>query len=171
MAPPHPLVQLARDAIRYHLEFRKSLVVSSDLKSKFSAPTGVFVTLFLNEALRGCVGSLQPQTNTLAQEVVRNAVLAGFNDPRYDPVSKKDIEKLDIHIEAITPSEPVEDLSTLDPEVDGLIVRSGKKQGVLLPAIEGVDTVEQQIKICRSKGKIKSSESVTYFRFRVEQHF
>lgn len=170
MPSPHPLVQLARDAIQHHLSFSKPLTLSPHLKSTYPNPTGVFITLFENDKLRGCIGSLKPQTKSLAEEVARNAVLAATKDPRFNPVVLHEIDKLAIQIEIVTPPEPIDDPSGLNPEVDGLIVRSGKKQGVLLPGIEGVDTVEQQIKICRSKGEIKPNDPVTYYRFRVEHH-
>lgn len=170
MPSPHPLVRLARDAIRHFIELKKPLDPPQSLKENYSKQTGAFVTLYENGNLRGCIGSLQPQTDSLAEEVVRNAALAATRDPRYDPVKKVEVDELTIRIEVVTPPEPVDDISKLNPEVDGLIVRSGKKQGVLLPGIEGIETVEQQEKICRSKGGIKPNEPVTYSRFRVDQH-
>ncbi|QPJ62901.1 MAG: AmmeMemoRadiSam system protein A [Candidatus Nitronauta litoralis] len=170
MPSSHPLVQLARNAIQHHLDSGKKLVPPENIQSSFSKPTGAFVTLYQDGSLRGCIGSLKPQTQSLAEEVVRNAILAATKDPRYDPVSHSEIDGLTIRIEVVTPPEPVDDISNLDPKVDGLIVRSGKKQGVLLPGIEGIETVDQQEKICRSKGGIKNNENVAYSRFRVEQH-
>ncbi len=170
MPSPHPLIRLARDAIRHFIDFKKPLALPDSLKTNYSKPTGAFVTLYEDGNLRGCIGSLQPQTDSLAEEVVRNAALAATKDPRYDPVKSGEVDELTIRIEVVTPPEPVDDISNLDPQVDGLIVRSGKKRGVLLPGIDGIETVDQQEKICRSKGGIKSNEPVTYSRFRVDQH-
>lgn len=164
---PHPLIRLAKESIKENIEGR-TLFLPVELDEKYGAAAGLFVTLKKDGQLRGCIGSLNPREKTLAREVARNARLAASKDPRFPEVALDELDRLTIQIEVITPPEPVENPHSLDPAVDGLIVRSGKKQGVLLPGLEGVDTVDQQIAICRKKGEIRPEEKEEYFTFRVQ---
>ena len=163
---PHPLIELARQSIISKIQGTE-FVVPPNLDSEFETPSGVFVTLKKAGRLRGCIGSLTPKTGTLAREVAHNARLAAFKDPRFDSVSREELDQLSIQIEVVTPPVPVENPGELDPAVDGLVVKCGKKQGVLLPGLEGVNTVDQQIAICREKANIGKNEPLRYSTFRV----
>ena len=130
-------------------------------------PAGVFVTLWEEGDLRGCIGHIQPLHDHLVDEVVECARLAALRDPRFAPVRAEELPRLTIEVSVLTPPEPVEDLDTLDPARWGVVVSCGRRRGVLLPEVHGVDTVEQQLAIALRKGGIDQREPWTVHRFEV----
>lgn len=157
------LIDIARTSLTSHLQ-------SSSLpKSKHKTPSQpLFVTLRTpNGALRGCIGHLNTQHKTIEEEVADCALAAGLKDPRFPPVQLKDIAGLQIEISILEAPEPVNNLRELDPQAYGVIVTNGARRGVLLPAITGVDTVDDQLRITRQKAGIPSSEPITIERFMV----
>jgi len=125
-----------------------------------------------NGELRGCIGTIEPVYDNLALEIINNAIAAGTEDPRFSPVSADELPFLDYHCRGTGPLELVRDLSELDPKVYGVVVQSSVRplrKGVLLPNIEGVDTVEEQIRICRLKAGISSSEPIILYKFHTEK--
>jgi len=121
----------------------------------------------LEGALRGCIGSVHPQEPDLPREVVRNAVDAASRDPRFLPVAAEELPRLAYSVDVLTEPEPAAGLHQLDPGRFGVIVQNGRRRGLLLPAIEGVDTAEQQVAIARGKAMIEPHEPVTLWRFEV----
>ncbi|MGQ9621971.1 MAG: AmmeMemoRadiSam system protein A [Candidatus Caldatribacteriaceae bacterium] len=165
------IVRLAREAITHYLKTGEYLPVPSFLHPRFySERRGVFVSLKRGKFLRGCIGTYLPQCRNLAEEVIRNAVSSATHDPRFPSVTLKELEELSISVDVLSPPELVKDLKTLDPRRYGVIVESGWKRGLLLPDIEGVDTVEDQIRIASAKAGILSHESITVYRFTVERY-
>jgi len=158
----HPLVKLARQTIEEFTRDRKApreTTLPEDLPEEFMRErAGVFVSLKKHGELRGCIGTFLPITESIAQEVARNAVAAASEDPRFPPVSEDEMPDITCSVDVLSTPEPVADLSELDPGRYGIIVRSGFRRGLLLPDLEGVDTVERQLQIAMMKAGIAPSE-------------
>jgi AmmeMemoRadiSam system protein A/AmmeMemoRadiSam system protein B len=130
-----------------------------------------FVSLkTLNGDLRGCIGTIEPVKDTLAEEIIANAISAAMNDPRFDPVSEAELSNLRYSVDVLFPSEETV-VMDLDPAVFGVIVEdeSGSRRGLLLPDIPGIDDARQQVEIAARKAGIGQDEPIKLFRFRVER--
>ena len=165
------LTDLARKSIDYYLTHRTYLPIPKDLPQElYTQKAGVFVCLKIRGQLRGCIGTFQPQQENLIAEIIHNAVSAAIEDPRFPPVTLEELPKIHITVDILTPPEPVSSIDQLDPKKYGIIVQRGWRRGLLLPDIEGVDSVQEQIRIARAKAGIKPNEPVELFRFRVERY-
>ncbi|MDD3173720.1 MAG: AmmeMemoRadiSam system protein A, partial [Herbinix sp.] len=131
---------------------------------------GVFVSLKKHGSLRGCIGTIAPVTENIAREILRNAVSSGTEDPRFPPVTQKELEELEYSVDVLAEPEPIKYMTDLDVKRYGVIVISGRKRGLLLPNLEGVDTVEQQVAIAKKKAGIYDNETFTMERFEVVRH-
>ncbi len=163
------IVKLARAAIDAHVHGRPLPESPALHGDEYPQRAGAFVSLHLNGQLRGCIGTVAPTAPTLAEEVVRNAVAAASRDPRFEPVTPGELDSLEVKVDVLHPPESC-DLSDLDPRKYGVIVRSGWRQGLLLPDLEGVDDVGTQVAIARSKGGIQPGEPCDFERFRVDRY-
>lgn len=159
-----PLYAIARQAIRARLRGEPYAPPADDRPA-----AGVFVTLRKDGDLRGCVGSVVPQSGSLSEETARMAPEAAFGDDRFPPVEAEELPDLHLEVSVLEPPEPVEDPSTLDPAVYGVIMTSGWRRALLLPEIEGLDTVEQQLQAVRRKAGIRPDAPVRLERFRVRK--
>ena len=166
----HPLVQLAREAIKKYLENREVLKTPDGLTAEMKEQHGVFVSLKMHGMLRGCIGTFEPSTSCVAEEVIHNAISSAARDPRFMPVTLSDLTDIVISVDVLTSPEPVKSVSDLDPGRYGVIVKSGYKRGLLLPDIEGVDTTDKQIEIAKGKAGIGAREPVDLFRFEVKRY-
>jgi AmmeMemoRadiSam system protein A len=166
----NPYVTLALNAIKHYLTLGQYLQPPNPLPEELQTRSGAFVSLKKNHALRGCIGTIVPVQDNLAKEIIRNAISAAVEDPRFDPVTEDELPDLTLSVDVLTPLEKVEGTADLDCKKYGLVVRHGNKQGVLLPDITGVDTVEEQIRICRKKAGLGNKEAVEYFRFEVTRY-
>jgi len=164
-----PLAKLARDTVEMYIREGKVPNVGT-LTSEMTGQAGVFVSIHKQGALRGCIGTFEPQQSNIAQEVIANAISSATHDPRFSPISKHELKDLDFSVDVLTSPVPVEDKSTLDPRIYGVIVECGWRRGLLLPDLEGVDTVEHQIDICRQKAGIMPGEPVKLYRFEVKRY-
>lgn len=164
----HPVVQLARETVeRYVLDGRTPAV--GELAPEMTGRAGVFVSLHKHGELRGCIGTLEPTQDNVAEEIIANAVASATKDPRFPPVAPLELDDLEYSVDILGEPEPVADISELDPERYGVIVESGVRRGLLLPDLEGVDTAEEQIRICRLKAGVSSDEPVSLWRFEVRR--
>jgi AmmeMemoRadiSam system protein A len=163
--------QIARQSLESRVRGEGNFSGPADLPAEFYEPAAVFVTLKKRDALRGCIGTIYPQQKNLLEEIAANALSAGLRDPRFPPVSAGELQDLEYSVDVLTEPERVEDLSELDPLIYGIILRSGNRSGLLLPDLEGVDTVEMQMAITRQKAGIAQGESVEVFRFQVHRHY
>jgi MEMO1 family protein len=136
----------------------------------FRDRAGAFVSLKKFGELRGCIGTTAPTTASLVDEIIQNAISAGCHDPRFDPVEPGELPDLVYSVDILGKPEPVEDPSQLDPARYGVIVRSGGRSGLLLPDLEGVDTVEEQLSIACRKGGIRKDEKYQILRFQVTRY-
>ena len=132
---------------------------------------GAFVSIHKFGGLRGCIGTIASTQKNLAMEIIQNAVSAVSRDPRFEPVTEDELKYLDINVDVLGEAEPIKSESELDVKKYGVIVQSGYKRGLLLPDLDGVDTVEQQVAIARRKGGIAPDEKVDLFRFEVVRHY
>lgn len=161
-----PYVSLAREAILAHLEGRRP---RAPLDLNPVPSQGVFVTLHrrADHSLRGCIGHMSPTRANLDDEVASCAVSAASQDPRFLPVERDEVDGLDIELSLLEEEEPVASFADLDPAVFGVVVRADGRTGVLLPDIEGVDSVEQQVGIALRKAGIPPGMPYALTRFRV----
>lgn len=163
-------IRLARESLTHYIvngDYLEppSYVPEEMLKNR----RGVFVSIKKNGNLRGCIGTIRPVTENIAQEIIRNAVEAGVYDPRFSPVEEDELPELEFSVDVLT--EPVKaNKEELDPKKYGVIVRSGHKTGVLLPNLEGVDTVEEQLRIALQKAGISPDEDYDIEKFEVIRH-
>jgi len=165
-------VRLARETIENYVKQGKIITPPKDLPEEMiNQKAGVFVSLKKFGDLRGCIGTFMPTQENIAQEIIKNAISAAIDDPRFPPVTVPELEDLSISVDVLSAPEEVKDVSQLDPKKYGVIVSSGYKKGLLLPDLEGVDTVEYQIDIAKRKAGIYPGEKVKLYRFEVKRYF
>jgi len=164
----HPMVKLAKDTVESYIRKGKT-PRPKKLTPEMKEQAGVFVSLHKHGQLRGCIGTFEPAKNSVAEEIIANAISSSTRDPRFSPVTASELDDLEYSVDILTKPEPVTDISQLDPKEYGVIVESGWKKGLLLPDLEGVDSVEEQIAICRLKAGISASEPLKLYRFQVRR--
>ncbi|MDR2557577.1 MAG: AmmeMemoRadiSam system protein A [Mycoplasmataceae bacterium] len=128
-----------------------------------------FVSIKKNGSLRGCIGSVVPETNFIADEIIRNSFLAATHDPRFPRVELPELDQLTYSVDILSPLVKVDKLNELNPKKYGILVCTRNKQGVLLPDI-GINDVAQQLNIAKDKAKINRHEPVEIFKFTVDRH-
>jgi len=162
----HPIVKLARNAVESYVR-EGGTPEPDELTSDMKERAGVFVSLHKHGKLRGCIGTFEPTQKNVAEEIIVNAVSSATRDPRFSPVDECELDDLEYSVDILSRTEPVTDVSELDPEEYGVIVESGQRRGLLLPDLQGVESAEEQIAICRLKAGIAPDEPVDLYRFRV----
>lgn len=165
-APP---VKLARMTVEKYI-ISEELPLANAIDIEQQGRAGVFVSIKKNGQLRGCIGTIEPTTGSIAEEIVRNAISASTQDPRFDPVTSEELPYLVYSVDILTPSVSVKDKTELDPHKYGVIVRNGNKSGLLLPDLEGIETVDQQLEIALQKAGIKPQENYAMFKFEVVRY-
>jgi len=168
-AGSHPLVRLAREAVETFVR-QGRVIEPTELSEEMQEQAGAFVSIKKRGELRGCIGTLEGTQDNLALEVVRNAIDSAIRDPRFLEVTPEELDHLSYSVDVLSPAEPVAGPEDLDPKRYGLIVRLGPRRGLLLPDIEGVSTVEEQISIAKAKAGIPDEESPELFRFTVRRY-
>ncbi|MDR2531678.1 MAG: AmmeMemoRadiSam system protein A [Oscillospiraceae bacterium] len=166
-------VRLARTNIEEFVTRGKPVPLSlfSDLpKEMLSEKAGVFVSLKIDGNLRGCIGTIAPTQINIAQEILKNSISAAAEDPRFPPVGKHELDNITYSVDVLGAPEPIESPGELDVIRYGVIVTSGYKRGLLLPNLDGVDTVEQQVSIALQKAGISINEPYSLERFEVIRH-
>jgi AmmeMemoRadiSam system protein A len=159
---------IARDAIAAQL--KKEHYTPPFVAREINTPQGVFVTIYdLEKNLRGCIGHITPICQTLAEEVAECARAAAFEDPRFPPLKPHELESVRFEISLLGPLSPAENLAQLDAKRFGIVVSAGFKRGLLLPNLDGVDTVDMQIDIARRKAGIGNHEIITIQKFEIER--
>jgi AmmeMemoRadiSam system protein A len=164
----HPVVKLAKEAVESYIR-KGEILEPQDLTPEMRERAGAFVSLHEHGQLRGCIGTFEPTKDNVAEEIVANAISSSTADPRFPPVTASELDDLEYSVDILTEPEPVGDMNQLDPKEYGVIVESGWRRGLLLPDLEGVDSVEEQIAICRAKAGISANEPVNLYRFQVRR--
>lgn len=163
-------VRLARHAIETIVHTGKNAELPQGLPSEMSERAGVFVSLKKDGELRGCIGTFEPTTKNIAEEILQNAASAALRDPRFPPVKKEELDALVYSVDVLTEPELVAGADALDVKKYGVIVEYRARKGLLLPDLAGVDTVEEQLRIARQKGGIPADAPIRIWRFTVERH-
>lgn len=171
-------VKVARAAIEKYVKTSRKLFLE-DIEDQLSQETiydltheraGAFVSIHEDKQLRGCIGTINPTADDLFEEIVYSAISACSSDPRFYPVREEELSRLDIKVDRLYPAEPIEGFSDLDVVKYGVIVEKGRRRGLLLPNLEGVNSVEEQVSIAMNKAGIENGEEVLLYRFEVERH-
>ena len=166
--------ELAKKTIDHYLHKGDILEVPTDLPPEMlQDKAGVFVTLHKKDGdLRGCIGTFQPTQENIAKEIIQNAVSSAIRDPRFPSLTKEELNEIDINVDVLTAPEPTKSPGELDVKKYGILVKTqDNRSGLLLPDIEGVDNVEQQIAIaCRKGGIDPDFDQISLFKFKVIRH-
>lgn len=166
-----PYVRLARQTIEEYVRTGRRIQVPRGLPEElYQSRAGAFVSLKEDGRLRGCIGTIQAVRDSLAEEIIANAVSACSEDPRFSPVEAWEVSRLTISVDVLGETESISSPEELDISRYGVIVSKGARRGLLLPNLEGVDTVEQQISIAKQKAGIREQEEVALERFEVVRH-
>lgn len=165
-----PVAGYARACLSHHLEGRPTEQVDVPVDPLLMTEKACFVTLYQEGELRGCIGTLSPVRPTLADEICHNAVSAATQDPRFQPVQAKELSLITVSVDVLGDLEKVTDISALDPQVYGVVVRSRGRVGLLLPCLSGVDSVNEQLAIARQKAGILPDEEIEIWRFQVDRY-
>lgn len=165
-------VRLARQAVEYYVIQRKRLPLPDDLPEEMlNRKAGAFVSIHKLGRLRGCIGTIMATRENVAEEIISNAISASTRDPRFDPIRPDELKDLEINVDVLGEIEDIDSPEQLDVKRYGVIVSCGSRRGLLLPDLEGVDTIEEQIDIAREKGGIGRNENYTLQRFEVIRHY
>ncbi|ADL11749.1 AmmeMemoRadiSam system protein A [Acetohalobium arabaticum] len=165
------LVKLARKTIEEYALNREVIDSPQELPPEMEAKRGVFVSIKKHGQLRGCIGTTAPTEDNVAEEIIRNALHAGFKDPRFEEIDINELEDLTYSVDVLEEPKPVDTLDELDPQEYGVIVQKGQQTGLLLPNLEGVETVEKQLEIAKRKaGLSPTEEDVELKRFKVTRY-
>jgi AmmeMemoRadiSam system protein A len=183
------LVLLAKSVVETYIKEGKIIEVPEDLPDNFlKRKAGTFVTIEKNGELRGCIGTYLPSRTNIAKEIIHNAIAAATEDYRFGPITTEELPYLSYAVYILSYPEPVKTIGELDPKKFGIIVKSQgfssgsdvifntgpksyQKTGLLLPDLEGVDTVEKQISIAYQKGGIDPvREKIFIYKFTVEKY-
>ncbi len=166
-----PWVQLAWQSVESYVLYHKVMDVPEGLpEALLHTQAGAFVSIHKQGQLRGCIGTIAPVRKNLAEEIIRNAVSAAARDPRFDPIRPDELKWLEINVDVLGEPEDIASAAELDVKRYGVIVSRGHRRGLLLPDLDGVDTVEEQVAIARRKAGIGPDEKIDLQRFEVVRH-
>ncbi len=161
---------LAKRAVEESVRGGSVAKVLGEIPPELRGRAGAFVTLKVHGKLRGCIGTIEPTQPNAAAEIIRSAVLAANEDPRFMPVTEAELPDLVYSVDVLGEPESVKGEDELDHGKYGCIVEAGHRRGLLLPDIEGVDSAAQQIEICRQKACINHDEPIKIYRFTVTRY-
>lgn len=171
LSETHPYLVLAHKAISEYLAKGAVIEPPQELPEEMRQRAGVFVSLKKHGQLRGCIGTFMPVTKNLYEEITRNAIAAATEDPRFPKVHPSELRDISISVDVLSEPERVYSTSDLDPQRYGVIISKGFRRGLLLPALEGVNTVEEQLRITKMKAGIDPNDSdVELYRFTVVRY-
>lgn len=165
--------ELAGNVIKEYVKKHRVYVPSMEelTDEMMTSRAGAFVSIHEHGELRGCIGTIEPVRDTLTEEIVSNAISAATRDPRFSPVTAEELPDLVIHVDVLSEPEKISSPDELDVKRYGVIVEKDYRRGLLLPDLEGVDTVDYQIAIAKRKAGIGLNEpGVKMYRFEVIRH-
>lgn len=168
-----PYVMLAKKTLELYVTQRKTPDIESLSlpKEMLEQSAGVFVSIKTKgDRLRGCIGTINPYYENIAEEIVHNAISAGTRDPRFPPVREHELADLVYSVDVLMEAIRIDSIDQLDVKRYGVIVRSGDRTGLLLPNLDGVNTPEEQVSIALSKAGIDPRKEYTLERFEVIRH-
>jgi len=167
-----PCVALARLSVETYVRTGRAATLPDDVPSELlGRSAGVFVSLHERGELRGCIGTISATCSCIAEEILQNGISACSRDPRFDAVRPDELDYLEYSVDVLGDAEPISSPAELDPKRYGVIVTKGWKRGLLLPNLDGVDTVDYQLEIAKRKAGISPSDTrVALERFEVVRH-
>lgn len=164
-------VELARQAVKYYLEKGEYLPLTEEILASFPGQGGSFVSIKKKTGeLRGCMGTLGPTQASLAEEIIANAVTAATRDPRFPALKEEELYNLTFSVDVLLAPEEIESLDELDHRQYGIIVEKGRRKGVLLPDIAGIDSVEEQLAVACQKAGLDPAEGIIIKKFKVKRY-
>ncbi len=165
-----PIVKLAKQTVDTYVKEGKITELPTELTPEMKDKAGVFVSIHKKGELRGCIGTFGPTKDNVASEIIANAISSSTRDPRFPPVNAEELKDLDYSVDVLTNPEPIDGKEQLDPKKYGAIVECGWRRGLLLPDLEGVNSVDQQVDICCQKAGIRPKEKIKLYRFEVKRY-
>lgn len=163
-------VEWAWKTLKEYFYKGRLLEIKKDFPEDLKEKAGCFVTLHKKDgSLRGCIGTITPTKETLAEEIRDNAIASALRDPRFPIVKKEELEELVINVDVLEKPKGTT-VDELDPKEYGVIVEKGWRKGVLLPDLEGVDTVKKQLSIVLRKAGISPEEDYKIYKFKVNRY-
>ncbi len=165
-----PLVKLAREAVEAYVTENSTIPPPDELTPEMRDRAGVFVSLHKFGQLRGCIGTFEPTQQNVAREIVANAISSATRDPRFPQVAPRELKDLSYSVDVLTRPEAIAGRDQLDAKKYGVIIECGSKRGLLLPDLEGIDSVDRQIDICCQKAGITPDEPTKLSRFQVKRY-
>ncbi len=171
----HTLVALAQKAVETYINTGKIIKAEDNLIKEFSErKAGVFITIEKNQDLRGCIGTYLPTRDNIIEEVIQSAISAAVEDYRFGPIQKQELPFLSYTVSILEKPELIKNKKELDPKEYGIIIKTlnyPPKSALLLPDLEGIDTIEKQISITCQKGGINSlEEELIIYKFRIKKY-
>lgn len=178
LAEEDPYVKLARQSVEHYVRTRTKLQIEDKPEymdeetygELISERAGAFVSIHKDGMLRGCIGTTEPTTASLLEEIIYCGISACSSDPRFNPIDTTELKSLEIKVDRLYAPERIYDLDELDVIRYGVIVEQGRKRGLLLPNLDGVDSIDHQVSIAKQKADIHSDDNLVYYRFEVERH-
>ncbi|MBI4301948.1 MAG: AmmeMemoRadiSam system protein A [Chloroflexi bacterium] len=165
----HPLVNLAKETVESYVR-EGAIPMPSPMTPEMRERAGVFVSIKKFGQLRGCIGTFEPTRANVAEETIMNAISSATRDPRFYPVPPEELPFLTYSVDVLTKPEPVKHTHLLHPRHYGLIVECRGRRGLLLPDLDGVETVMEQIDICCQKAGIYPNEPMQLYCFQVRRY-
>ncbi len=166
-----PYVELAIFAIRYYVQYDKVAPMPKKVpESMLNNRAACFVSVYLHEQLMGCIGTLEPRRDNIAEEIIYNSLAACKNDQRFSIKNLTDARKLRATVDILGQTEAVTNLGQLDPQKYGIVVYKGERKALLLPRLAGVNTIEEQLGIAAAKAGVDVRKIERVDRFTVERH-
>ncbi len=164
----HPMVELAKETVEKYVSEGKT-PQPAELTPEMQEQAGVFVSIHKHGQLRGCIGTFLPTQSNVAEEIIHNAISSATRDYRFSPVIPDELPDLTYKADVLTKPAPVKSKEELDPKRYGILVEYMGKRGLLLPDLEGVDSVDKQVEIASAKAGILPDEPVSLYRFEVRR--
>ena len=167
-----PYVRLARLSVETFVRTGRPAALPDDVPEELlHQRAGAFVTLHERGELRGCIGTISASESSIALEIIRNGIYACSRDPRFEPVRENELDHLSYSVDILGKAEPIPSPDELDPHRYGVIVTKMWKRGLLLPNLDGIDTVDDQLSIAKRKAGIDPADTdVQLERFEVVRH-
>ena len=183
----NPYINLAKQSIENYIKTGAIIELPKDLPDEFyNRQAGVFVTIKKDNELRGCIGTFLPTRKNIGEEIISNAISAATQDYRFSLIIENEFSELDYEVSVLSePEKIVGEIENptkfseekfreagLDSKKYGVIVKTiDGKSGLLLPDLDGVDSVEKQISIaCQKAGINYGMDKIILYRFTVEKH-
>ena len=164
-------VKLAKASVEFYVHHGKKMRMPIDIPTDLLLNKGgVFVSIKEKGNLRGCIGTISPTTSSLGQEIIDNAVAAAAYDLRFYPIKSYELEDLTYSVDVLSEPEQIDSTEKLNVKKYGIVVESNGKRGLLLPDLDGINSVEQQINIAKQKAGISVDDKIVIYRFTVERH-